>query len=252
MQDKYIRFIFALNLKTNIMNKIKGYVIYEGKSEINGGNIVAIVTLNSKNIKTGDMASMWILNADLPPTKASQLGLDESVCGDCVHRHFSNGSCYVTLFQAPLQVYKAWQNGNYPMVTDMSIFKDMSIRFGAYGDPYALPIDILTSIKGYVKNNTSYTHQWQQGNDALKKISMASVDSIIEAKVAQKNGWRTFRVTNDINTLMDSEIICPNTTHGIKCIDCKLCSGYSKAKSIVILTHGAKSKKFIEVLEEAI
>ena len=82
----------------------------------------------------------------------------------------------------------------------------MSIRFGAYGDPYALPIDILTSIKSYVKNNTSYTHQWQQGNDALKKISMASVDSIIEAKVAQKNGWRTFRVTNDINTLMDSEI----------------------------------------------
>ena len=234
------------------MNKFKGYVIYEGKSEINGGNIVAIITLNSRNIKTGNMASMWILNADLPPTKASQLGLDESVCGNCVHRHYNNGSCYVTLFQAPLQVYKAWDRGLYPMVSDMSIFEGMSIRFGAYGDPYSLPISLLTKLKGYVKNNTSYTHQWKLGNEGLKKISMASVDNIHEAKLAQNNGWRTFRVTNDISTLLPSEIICPNTTHGIKCIDCKLCSGYSKAKSIVIETHGAKSKKFIEEMVERI
>lgn len=229
------------------MSTIKGYVIYEGKSEINGGNIVAIVTLNSKNIKTGDMASMWILNADLPPTQASQLGLDESVCGNCVHRHYNNGSCYVTLFQAPLSVYKAWQNGNYPILNDMSLFEGISMRFGAYGDPYALPIDLLTSIKSHVKNNTSYTHQWKQGNEELKKISMASVDNIHEAKIAQKMGWRTFRVTNSLDTILESEIVCPNTTHGVKCIDCKLCSGYSKAKSIVIQTHGAKSKKFNEI-----
>jgi len=224
----------------------KGYVIYQGKSEINGGNIVAVITMNSKNIKTGDMASMWILNADIEPTKASQQGLDESVCGGCVHRHFNNGSCYVVLFQAPLQVYKAWKNGNYPMVTDLSIFKDMNVRFGAYGDPYAIPVNILSTLKSYVKNNTSYTHQWQNGSNELKAISMASVDNIIEAKQAHDAGWRTFRVTNDLDTLLSNEIICPNTTHGIKCVDCKLCSGYSKAKNIVIGVHGAKSKKFIE------
>jgi hypothetical protein len=83
------------------MSKVTGYVIYEGKSEINGKNIVAVITLNSSNIKTGDMASMWILNADESPNEASKSGSDESVCGQCVHRHFFNGSCYVTLFQAP-------------------------------------------------------------------------------------------------------------------------------------------------------
>jgi hypothetical protein len=47
---------------------------------------------------------------------------------------------------------------------------------------------------------------------------------------------------------MENEIICPNTTHGTKCIDCKLCSG-SKAKNIVIQVHGAKVKRFIEEVE---
>jgi hypothetical protein len=49
--------------------------------------IVAVITLNSSNIKTGDMASMWILNAD-ESLLASKSGSDESVCGQCVHRHF--------------------------------------------------------------------------------------------------------------------------------------------------------------------
>jgi hypothetical protein len=47
---------------------------------------------------------------------------------------------------------------------------------------------------------------------------------------------------------MENEIICPNTTHGTKCIDCKLCSGFSKAKNIVIV-YGAKVKRFIEEVE---
>jgi hypothetical protein len=33
------------------------------------------------------MASMWILNADESPIEASKSGSD-SVCGQCVHRHF--------------------------------------------------------------------------------------------------------------------------------------------------------------------
>jgi hypothetical protein len=42
----------------------------------------------------------------------------------------------------------------------------------------------------------------------LEKISMASVDNISEAKRAQSEGWRTFRVTNHLNDLMENEIIC--------------------------------------------
>jgi len=227
--------------------KVNGYVIYEGASQINGDNIVAIVTLESNNIKTGNMASMWIMNADITPTVASKQGKDESVCGDCKHRAINNGACYVVLHQGPLSVYKAYKRGNYPKVNDMTIFEGMKVRFGAYGDPSALPIDILAKIKAVVKNNTSYTHQWKQGDEILKKLSMASVDSIEEQKEAVSQGWRTFRVTADLNDIQSNEIICPNTTKNVQCVDCGLCSGNSiGAKNIVIEVHGAKKNKFIK------
>jgi hypothetical protein len=229
------------------MSKIKGYVIYEGASQLNGEPIVAIVTLNSNNIKTGNMASMWILHRDVRPTEASKTGDDEAVCGMCPHRHNLGGACYVTLFQAPLQVFKSYHKGNYPTVNDMTVFEGMSVRFGAYGDPMAVPVSILARLKAVIKNNTSYTHQWRKDNDVLKTVSMASTDSIEETIEAQRMGWRTFRVTNDIDTLLESEIICPNTTRNVQCIDCGLCKGTSsKGKSIVIEVHGAKKNKFAE------
>jgi len=227
------------------MKKASGYIVYEGKSQINGDNIVAIVTMKSTNAKTGNMASMWILNADMTPTEASKTGKDESVCGDCKHRATNKGACYVTLFHAPLQVYKSYKKGNYPTTNDMTIFEGMKVRFGAYGDPSAIPTQILASIKAVVKNNTSYTHQWKANDKILKQVSMASVDSIEEQKSAVANGWRTFRVTTDLSDKLSNEIICPNTTKAIQCADCGLCSGNSiGAKNIVIEVHGSKKGNF--------
>lgn len=232
------------------MKKPTGYILYEGKSQIDGEPIVAIVTIKSSNVKTGNMASMWILRSDMKPTEASKEGKDESICGGCPHRHSLGGSCYVTLFQAPLQVYKSYKKGNYPKANDINQFKDLSIRFGAYGDPFALPMYLLNQLKAVSKNHTSYTHQWRQGDEVLKNVSMASTDSIAETKQAHSEGWRTFRVTNDINTILDNEIVCPNTTKGISCVDCGLCSGNTiGAKSIVIEVHGSKKKRFVEPTE---
>lgn len=232
------------------MKKVTGYTIFEGKSPITGDDIIAVITLKSTNIKTGNMASMWILHKDLSPIEASKEGKDESICGMCPHRHNLGGACYVTLFQAPLQVWKSYHKGNYPKVNDMSIFEGMSVRFGAYGDPNVIPIDILVQLKSVVKNSTSYTHQWktESDNESLKAVSMASVDNKAEAKLAIQNGWRYFRVTNDISDINKAtEIVCPNTTKGIQCIDCGLCKGNTiKAKNIVIEVHGSKKKKFNE------
>ena len=232
------------------MKKVTGYTIFEGKSPITGDDIIAVITLKSTNIKTGNMASMWILHKDLSPIEASKQGKDESICGMCPHRHNLGGACYVTLFQAPLQVWKSYHKGNYPKVNDMTIFEGMSVRFGAYGDPNVVPIDILVQLKSVVKNSTSYTHQWktESDNESLKAVSMASVDNKAEAKLAIENGWRYFRVTNDISDIdKATEIVCPNTTKGIQCIDCGLCKGNTiKAKNIVIEVHGSKKKKFKE------
>ena len=245
------------------MKKPSGYIIYEGKSQLNGDNIVAIVTMTSTNIKTGNMASMWILNADMKPTQASKEGKDASVCGDCKHRAVNNSACYVTLHHAPLQVFKSYKKGNYPRVeeslefgpqllgvTKWTVFEGMKVRFGAYGDPSALPVQILASIKAVVKNNTSYTHQWKSAGEVLKQVSMASVDSIEEQKEAVIRGWRTFRVTADLSDKLDNEIVCPNTTKAIQCADCGLCSGTSlKAKNILIEVHGSKKGKFVKQQE---
>ena len=232
------------------MKKVTGYTIFEGKSPITGDDIIAVITLKSTNIKTGNMASMWILHKDLSPIEASKQGKDESICGMCPHRHNLGGACYVTLFQAPLQVWKSYHKGNYPKVNDMTIFEGMSVRFGAYGDPNVIPIDILVQLKSVVKNSTSYTHQWktESDNESLKAVSMASVDNKAEAKLAIENNWRYFRVTNDISDIdKATEIVCPNTTKGIQCIDCGLCKGNTiKAKNIVIEVHGSKKKKFNE------
>jgi hypothetical protein len=230
------------------MPKPRGYIIYEGKSLINGEPIVGIVTMKSVNIKTGNMASMWILPQNIQPTEAVKSGADEAICGMCPQRHHLGGACYVTIFQAPNQVWKSYQKGNYPWVESLDVFDGITMRFGAYGDPYALPVAILSSIKARVTNNTSYTHQWKIASKELMTTSMASVDNLEEAKEAHSMGYRTFRVTHNEKDILKNEIICPNFTNNeVQCINCKLCSGSeSKAKSIVIPVHGAKKTKFVE------
>jgi hypothetical protein len=230
------------------MKKPTGYVIYDGPSNINGEPIIAIVTMKSVNEKTGDMVNMWIMHKDVRPTEAAKTGQDASVCGDCDLRHFNNGACYVVLHQAPLNVWKSFHRGNYPELPSYDLLEGMEVRFGSYGDPYAIPYDILNNIKSKCKNNTGYTHQWK--NDDAKEMmatNMASADSIEDAKLAHSKGYRTFRVTHDIEDLLPNEIVCPFYTHGVKCKTCNLCSGNaSKAKSIVAPVHGSKKKKFNE------
>jgi len=229
--------------------KPTGYIIYEGVSQLNGEPIVGIITMKSANVKTGNMAQLWIMRSDIHPIDAKKQKLDDAVCGQCQFRQSLGGACYVNLGHAPSAVYRSYSKGSYPVCDDLSIFEGMKVRFGAYGDPAAIPVSLLATLKRYVKNNTSYTHQWKDNkdNELLKQVSMASVDNLLEAQEASEAGYRWFRVTNDIETLRDDEIVCPNTTKGTLCMDCNLCSGNSVgAKSIVIENHGTWSKKFIE------
>ena len=224
-----------------------GYKLFEGKSKINGERIIAILTLKTANKKTGQMAQLWILNADLNPVDASKQKKDFSICGNCKLRKSLDGACYVNLGQAPLSVYKAYKLNKYPTLSNnnYNVLEGLKIRFGAYGDPFALPIEILSKLKAVATNNTSYTHQWRKGSETLKAVSMASVDNIREQKQAVANGWRTFRVAKLDSEILPNEIICPNVTKNISCDVCNLCSGANlKAKNIVIPVHGNGAKKF--------
>jgi hypothetical protein len=85
------------------MAKPKGYILYKGPSVLDGAPIVVIATMSTNNGKTGDMVQTWILRDDVSPLEATKTGQDSSVCGECPHRHYLGGACYVTVFQAPLR-----------------------------------------------------------------------------------------------------------------------------------------------------
>jgi len=232
--------------------KEKGYVLYKGPSRIDGETIVAILTLKSENIKTGNMAQLWIMREDTPPHIAKKQGKDISVCGDCPIKD----NCYVVLFQGPLSVYNAYKRGTYLDIsnefaaskkfidTSLMFLFNLKIRFGAYGDPAALPLWLINAITQNCKDFTGYTHSWKRF-PGLSKYFMASVESIALKNKAKKLGFRTFRVIpKSGGNLLNKEIICPAENKGKQCIDCMLCNGAKQAADITITAHGARAGGF--------
>lgn len=228
-----------------------GAVVYDGPSAINGQRIVAILTglkAPSKNVKTGSMTQLWILSAEELPTAALKSGKDESICGDCPLRGIlgKQRSCYVQL-RAPQAVWKAWQRGSYG-AWDGTPFRH-ALRLGAYGDPAALPLDLVQRlVDSAPKGHTGYSHQWRSLAPQWKDLLMASVETPEGVSEAHAAGWRTFRVLPKGAAVEDrrhDEIICPATPEGglkTTCANCRLCSGASPAKSVTLLAHGAGAK----------
>lgn len=224
-----------------------GYVIYRGPSEIDGEPIVVVMTIGSKNSKTGDLAQTWILREDVSPVEASAYGLDSSICGACPHRHSLGGACYVQIFQAPRSVYAAYMRGAYPAVDLAELsgalrLSGVDVRAGSYGDPGAVPGWVWDALP--VK--TGYTHQWRVAS--LQSTHMASVDSPAEKIEANGRGYRTFRVRPAGAPLMTDEIDCPSK-RGVSCADCGLCGGMQRrAKNISIEGHGARASTRLKVI----
>ena len=226
-------------------------VVYEGPSEYNGKPIVAIITglaTPSTNRKTGPMAQLWILDANEEPHVAVKSGEDESVCGDCPAR---NKWCYVTTFQGPLSIYRTWKRGGYQQF-DNDQLAGVVLRFGAYGDPAALPIDTIRKLGRSVRRFTGYTHGWRNCHSDLRHFCMASVDTRVDQAEAAGCGWRTFRVSNPCEGRQKGEVICPASEEAgnkITCFECGACDGRRRPKvksNIVIAAHGAKTKRYIE------
>ena len=218
-----------------------------GQKIYDDGQIIAILTgleKPSKNIKTGDMLQLWILVADTDPISAQQLFKDELICGTCP---LKGPVCYVTLFQAPLNVWRTYHDLPVQPVPDTL---RAPVRLGAYGDPAFLPVALLETLT-HGTRHTGYTHQWATPNQPnIAEFVMASIDPLDARRQglttlglkrkAQALGYRTFRVLPDKDAPLDSdEILCPNYTRSVQCADCGLCSGAGGAKNIAIPAHGA-------------
>jgi len=230
-------------------------VVYEGPSELNGKPIVAIVTglvTPSTNRKTGPMAQLWILDATTEPHVAVKTGEDESVCGDCPAR---GKWCYVTTFQGPLSIYRTWKRNGYTKYVpeaEQSLLDGTVLRFGAYGDPAAIPIEVIRDLGRRVRRFTGYTHAWKYCDSEFRHYCMASVDTVSDQQQAAGDGWRTFRVAAPDTERLKGESICPASEeagHKINCYDCGACDGRRRPKvksHIVIQAHGAKTKRYLE------
>lgn len=233
------------------MKSYTGIELYRGPSLLNGAPIVAIATLHSKNVKTGDMVQTFILNAEEAPREAVKSGVDEAICGQCPHRHFTGGACYVTPWQGPGRVYDSWKKGRYPVATRRHINRlvGRAVRLGSYGDPAAVPKEIWQPLLDVATFATGYTHQPSAENTAY---CMASADSEAEAIAYQAKGMRTFRVKSERDPLLKGEILCPaSVNEQIQCIDCRICSGGSEGTNVAINAHGQRAKRYDLIIKAA-
>lgn len=232
------------------MSKETGFILYRGPSRLDGAPIIVVATMSTRNPKTGNMVQVWVLREDIAPHHAVKSGDDASVCGDCVHRPANQGSCYVTVFQAPLAVWKAYHRGAYS--TDMALFyrriRNRKVRMGAYGDPAAAPTSLWTTIARKAAGHTGYTHQMaHSGFDAaLLDVCMASADTQEQAQRYQAAGVRYFRVVRDKAEAIRGEVECLSDSANLSCEECGVCdgSGRGKGKSVYIQAHGAKASSF--------
>lgn len=240
-----------LNVLQNIPETLS-IVVYRGPSALNGAPIVAILTglgrRGSHNTKTGDMAQLWIMPAEVAPHDAQKTGDDESVCGDCPQRPILGGKCYVRTFQGPRAAWEKMRDQAPDLARAVEAVKASGrrVRLGAYGDPAALPKSVIHALADAAVGVTGYTHQWREPRFAyLKGRVMASVESARDMSVAHAEGWRTFRVLPREQVFADlasDEIFCPATSAGLTCKQCRLCDG-SKGylaetrKSIAIVEH---------------
>ena len=194
------------------------YIIYDGPSLIDGGPIVSILTLSTNNKKLVEkkkpFAQLWFLRKDVDPITASRLGLDESICGNCHLKGQAdknkksgwakNRPCYVILYMAPLNLFN--NISNYEKISINEACKKIAglkLRLGAYGDSGCIDQSIIDKLVKASKSHLGYTHQWNHKKASTNPAhTMASVETLDQKTAANKKGFRTFRVVNNVNKLL--------------------------------------------------
>ncbi len=227
---------------------MNGIILFEGRSALDPATPIVVIATglrkSTANLKTGDMIQVWILLRDIHPALGLD-GEDQAICGSCPHRknpETGKRTCYVNIM-GPSSVWRSYQKGNYPHYNPVehdSLFVNRKIRWGAYGDPVNIPLNIVDHLSGISQGHTGYTHQWYLPKfQEYREFFQASVDNTEEYLYASDRlGWGTFRVAAVGVMVNTNEVACQG---GIKtdCSRCGLCAGTSnRLTSVVIEAHG--------------
>lgn len=227
-------------------------IFFRTKSALDGKPIIvaAVLPKSAKNSKTGKLAQVYILpDTGKAPHVSFKDGDYESVCMGCPHLY--SGACYVDRTKGSRGVWIGVQNlKSYREVTPEEfgeILAGLNVRWGADGDPAAIPKDQFAVISRYVTSCTGYTHHWKWANH-LKNHCMASCDTPVDRVKAAALGWRTFRVRLDDDAMLPGEFVCPASSEAgmtKQCSDCMACDGNLRGErraSPVIIAHGLAHK----------
>jgi len=223
---------------------------WRGPSAIDGAEIVAYLTIGSRNAKTGDVATLWMMRADQSPLDAQRSGNDRSVCGNCILRPANRANrlalgfprgCYVRTYR----MHAMWARA-VGLVPDLDVcceairrYRPGAIRLGGYGDPGAIPesAGVIQALCDCGVKWLGYTHRWRQAA-WLRPYCMASVETEHDAWQAWGGGWRTFRTAPSARPLTRLEAPCPASSHHRTCAQCMLCTGASRhMRSMTIPLH---------------
>lgn len=213
-------------------------ILYEGPSPATGEPIVAISTTRSRNDKTGrTVEQVWIIRSDMNPVRAKECGKDIAICGYCP----TKDACYVQVGKAPLSVYKKYKRGRYQRI-DASALAGRKVRWGAYGDPAMLPIELVLAVNAVAASYVGYTHQFKTPHGKrFKGVFMASVETQRQEDTMRLLGWSTFRAGRRDGSDRGTAELCDNSARGTKCEDCMRCDGKG-AIALFIESHGALAK----------
>lgn len=181
---------------------------------------------------------------------------DGPVCGDCpfaVNNGAKVSSCYTHKYMQ----YSGFLSSLRSISRKHKSFDDMPeldhlmmdkivgmcagryVRFGSYGEPTLIPIDLVVRICKVASSWTGYTHQWAKQKYEYPKYFMASTHGAVDTIIAETMGWRCFASTHE---RMETMTHCPASKESgfiSNCSKCGLCSGTKGKgkKSVNIILH---------------
>jgi hypothetical protein len=176
--------------------------------------------------------------------------LDGSNCLDCPYSLGSGkGGCYTHKFTQYIGFLSMLRSIKKEDISELTTEKfktilDMShntfVRFGSYGEPSLLPIELVQSMSLLSKNWTGYTHQYKkEWAKDFNSFFMASTHNQIEADYAKSLNFRSFIATNEGNEVATNCPASAEMNYISNCAKCGLCSGNNGkgTKDIKILEH---------------
>lgn len=229
---------------------------------------IIIIGKYKPNKKTGEVIQLSLLDADLSPKEDLALArADETYLSahGCDSGCTSFYGCYVSSFAFHFKSidnnWLLWSKEHDEAVPELSesdqsrLFSGKTIRFGEYGDPASVSLDVIERIASYASDHLGYTHRWRSCEPGFARFCMASVESTSDYVHAMARGYRPFLVVPAGTTRkqIQAEITAGTPTpcvHDIdetQCVNCPTpCNGTSWASrkaGIYVIAHGRNKGK---------